>query len=51
LRQDFDEKTVLVRALSDKHGQTTVAQQLYQETDESVEKRAMEKELRQLSTM
>jgi len=30
LRQGFDEKTVIVQALSDKRGPATVAQQLYQ---------------------
>lgn len=49
LRQGFDEKTVVVRAISDKRGPATVAQQLYQETQESVDKREKEKELRQLS--
>jgi ribosome-associated heat shock protein Hsp15 len=49
LRQGFDEKTVVVQALSEKRGPATVAQQLYQETEESIEKREKEKELRQLS--
>ena len=49
LRQGFDEKTVVVRALSAKRGPASVAQQLYQETKESIEKREKEKELRQLS--
>lgn len=49
LRQGFDEKTVVVQALSDKRGPATVAQQLYQETQESIQKREKEKELRQLS--
>ena len=49
LRQGFDEKTVVVRALSAKRGPAAVAQQLYQETKESIEKREKEKELRQLS--
>ncbi|MDT8384512.1 MAG: ribosome-associated heat shock protein Hsp15 [Gammaproteobacteria bacterium] len=49
LRQGFDEKTVVVRDLSDKRGPATTAQQLYQETEESVAKREKEKALRQLS--
>jgi len=36
LRQGFDEKTVVVQALSDKRGPATVAQQLYSETEESM---------------
>lgn len=50
LRQGFDEKTVVVQALSDKRGPATVAQQLYAETEESVAKRGKEKELRQLAS-
>ena len=50
LRQGFDEKTVIVQALSDKRGPATVAQQLYSETDESMAKREKEKELRQLAS-
>lgn len=51
LRQGFDQKTVEVVDLSDKRGPATVAQLLYQETDESIEKREKEKELRQLSNV
>lgn len=50
LRQGFDEKTVVVQALSDKRGPATVAQQLYSETEESVARREKEKELRQLAS-
>jgi ribosome-associated heat shock protein Hsp15 len=50
LRQGFDEKTVLVQALSDKRGSATIAQQLYHETEESVAKREKEKTLRQLAS-
>ncbi len=50
LRQGFDEKTVIVQALSDKRGPATVAQQLYQETADSMQKREKEKELRKLAT-
>jgi ribosome-associated heat shock protein Hsp15 len=49
LRQGFDEKTVVVQALSDKRGPATIAQNLYNETQESIQKREKEKELRQLS--
>lgn len=49
LRQGYDEKTVVVLALSDKRGSATAAQQLYQETEESLQKREKEKELRKLS--
>ncbi len=51
LRQGFDEKTVLVQALSDKRGPATVAQQLYQETADSIQKREKEKELRKLAAV
>jgi len=51
LRLGFDEKTVIVRALSDKRGSATVAQQLYQETTNSILKREKEKELRKLSAV
>ena len=50
LRQGFDEKTVVVQALSDKRGPATVAQQLYSETEESIARREKEKELRQLAS-
>lgn len=39
LRQGFDEKTVVVKALSERRGSATIAQTLYQETQESMEKR------------
>ena len=51
LRQGFDEKTVIVQALSDKRGPATVAQQLYQETADSIQKREKEKELRKLAAV
>lgn len=51
LRQGFDQKTVDVVDLSDKRGPASVAQRLYRETDESIEKREKEKELRQLSNV
>jgi len=51
LRQGFDEKTIIVQALSDKRGPATVAQQLYQETAGSIQKREKEKELRKLAAV
>ena len=39
LRQGWDEKTVIVQALSNQRGGAPQAQQLYQETDESLAKR------------
>lgn len=49
LRQGHDQKTVIVRALSEHRGAATVAQQLYEETAESISKREKEKSLRQLA--
>lgn len=40
LRQGFDEKTVVVKALSEVRGPASVAQKLYEETAESVAARA-----------
>ena len=51
LRQSNHEKTVSVLDLSDKRGPATVAQLLYQETDESISKRKKEKELRKLTAV
>ncbi|MBD8163771.1 ribosome-associated heat shock protein Hsp15 [Erwinia persicina] len=39
LRQGNDQRTVVIEAISDKRGPATVAQQLYRETAESIEKR------------
>jgi len=39
LRQGNDQRTVLIEAVTDKRGPATVAQQLYRETAESIEKR------------
>lgn len=39
LRQGSDQRTVVIEAISDKRGPATVAQQLYRETAESIEKR------------
>lgn len=46
IRQGFDEKTVIVTALSDRRGPASIAQTLYRETDESLaarEQRALER--------
>jgi ribosome-associated heat shock protein Hsp15 len=51
LRQGYDEKIVIVQALSDKRGPASIAQQLYQETHESIAKREKEKELRKLAAV
>ena len=51
LRQGFDQKTVIVQALSDRRGPATVAQKLYTETAESVTAREQERELRQLANL
>lgn len=42
IRQGWDEKDIEVLALSDKRGPAPIAQQLYQETDESITKREAE---------
>jgi len=39
LRQGNDERTVVIQAVSDKRGPATEAQQLYRETEQSIEKR------------
>ncbi|MCF6336430.1 MAG: hypothetical protein L3J84_00555 [Gammaproteobacteria bacterium] len=51
LRQGFDEKTIIVQALSGKRGPAVVAQQLYRETEDSIQKREKEKELRKLAAV
>ncbi len=51
LRQGYEEKTVVVLALSGQRGPASVAQQLYRETPESIEKRDKEKELRRLAAV
>lgn len=42
IRQGWDEKEVTVRALSDKRASAPIAQALYEESNESVERRARE---------
>ena len=49
LRQGFDEKTVTVLVLSDKRGPAPVAQTLYKETSESIEKREQISQMRKLA--
>ena len=49
LRQGFDEKTVVIVALSDIRKNATFAQTLYQETEESVIKRQEITQMRKLS--
>jgi len=41
LRQGFDEKTVVVLSLSDRRGNASIAATLYEETQESIEKRQL----------
>ena len=50
LRQPGAARTVLVRAVSDKRGPAPVAQQLYQETEESLRARAHAAEQRRMGT-
>ena len=49
LRQGFDEKTVVVLQLCDRRGPATVAQTLYQETEQSVKKREDITQMRKIS--
>lgn len=49
VRQGRDQKAVIVLALSSQRGPATVAQQLYEETVESIERRKREGILRQLA--
>lgn len=46
LRQGWDEKTVVVRGLSEQRGPATVAQTLYEETADSIARRTASAELR-----
>ncbi len=50
VRQSHELKTIIVCDLSIKRGPASVAQQLYEETTESQQRREKEKQLRQLST-
>ncbi len=49
IRQGFEEKTVIVRDLSDRRGPAPVARQLYEETAESIEQREKAAEQRRLA--
>jgi ribosome-associated heat shock protein Hsp15 len=49
IRQGHDLKTITIRELSIRRGPASVAQQLYEETIESRQRREKEKQLRQLS--
>lgn len=49
IRQGQDIKTVIVQALAAQRGPAIIAQQLYEETQESVRRREKERELRQFS--
>lgn len=51
IRQSHDEKTVTVRALSEVRGPAAIAQQLYEETAESIEKRLQQQEVRKLDNL
>lgn len=46
IRQGFDEKTVVVKALSEVRGPATQAQTLYEETTESITARAVQQQVR-----
>ena len=46
LRQGWDEKTVVVRGLSEQRGPATVAQTLYEETADSIARQTASAELR-----
>ncbi len=48
IRQGFDEREVIVRGLSEQRGPAPVAQQLYEETAESLAKREAQAEQRRL---
>jgi ribosome-associated heat shock protein Hsp15 len=48
IRQGWDEKTVVIKALSDQRRGADVASQLYEETEESVAKRDLNAEQRKL---
>ncbi|HKI73214.1 MAG TPA: S4 domain-containing protein [Pseudomonadales bacterium] len=49
VRQGYDEKTVIVKALSDQRRGAPEAQQLYDETPDSIERREHEAEQRKLA--
>lgn len=49
LRQGFDEKELIILALSDRRGNAAIAQELYQETETSIKKRELAAEARRLN--
>ncbi|WP_440617583.1 ribosome-associated heat shock protein Hsp15 [Cysteiniphilum sp. 6C5] len=49
IRQGYAEKVVIIVALSDKRGAASIAQTLYNETNDSIEKREHETMLRKLN--
>jgi ribosome-associated heat shock protein Hsp15 len=49
IRQGYNEKTVIVRGISDRRGPAPVAQQLYEETAESQQAREEKKTLHQMA--
>ena len=51
IRTGYDERQVIVVALSDKRGPASIAVTLYEETSESLERRQREKELRRLNAL
>lgn len=51
IRQGYDEKTVIVMALSDVRGNATAASVLYEETPESVVKRELFTQMRKLDNL
>ena len=51
LRTGFDDRNIVVLALSDRRGPATQAAELYEETQESIERRTHEKELRRLNAL
>ena len=51
LRQGFDEKELTILAISDRRGNATMAQELYQETETSIKKRELAAEARRLNRL
>lgn len=51
IRQGFDEKTVVVKALSEVRGPASVAQQLYEETAESLDARELRQQERKADNL
>ena len=51
IRAGWSERTVIVKALSDRRGPASVAQQLYEETADSLARRTAEEEQRKLERL